>query len=721
MKTFLGVGLLITALCAAQPVPVGFPQPGQITVPGATALLLSADLNADGYSDLVFSSNSGLILLLSDGHAGYRSSVPITLAGQVLAVAAGDFNGDGIIDLVASVGYISGQSGALMLVPGLGAGQFGTAVSIWPAAFSFIVTADFNGDGIPDLAVVNSKSKGQTVTILLGNGSGGLQPAGTWSNKDNGPIALYTADFNGDGVPDLLLLQELEHYPYTSDGVILLGDGHGNLLGGGGGIGAQGYIYPNVAVGDVNGDGLADVLVPMPDYSGVLVMLSNGDGTFREGQFRTAVSPIGSIALVDVNRNGKPDLAAFTYDQTLILMEGHGDGTFGSGVPYMAGGGGGVPLVLQSPAGVEGIAAQGASARSHQDLSVFLFALQPGGLDAPRLLTTSFAPYAVVTADFNGDGKLDLATSAPAGLAVLLGNGDGTFQAPRVQAGFPGYYPLAVADLNGDGIPDVVVNSSSSPFALAVFLGNGDGTFRPLGTQPVVTYDFWAGIADVNGDGIPDIVTTSALASVPVTVYLGKGDGTFGPPIAQSFVLTGPAVFADFNGDGKMDMALNYGVGRYGYVTLGNGDGTFQPPAMVGGVEAPAAAADLNGDGIPDLVGYSATSTETYLAVALGHGDGTFGPASLYPLQYGFEAIASTVVIADWNGDGHPDIAAMPGPYAGYTYLLLGDGQGNFTPQENGLFLFALPYPAVGDFNGDGLPDVASASGAIWVLLNTTR
>ena len=716
MTRFISLGLLLSAVLAAQPVPVGFSQPRQITIPGATALLLSADLNGDGYSDLVLASTSGLALLLSDGRGGYQAPLAIALPGQALAVVAGDFNGDGIPDLVASVGYITGQTGAIMLLPGLGAGRFGPPVSIWPAAFPFIVTADFNGDGAPDLAVVNSNSHGQTVTILLGNGNGGLQAAGTWSNRDNGPIALYTADFNGDGIPDLLLLQELDHYPETSDGVVLLGDGHGNLLGGGGGVGAGGYIYPNVAVGDVNGDGLADILVPMADYSGVLLMLSNGDGTFRQSQFRTAVSPIGSIVLVDVNGNGKPDLAGFTYDQTLILMKGHGDGTFGSGVPYMGGAAGGVPLLLQSPAGVEGIAAFGYSALSHQDISVFLFHLQAGGFDAPRLLDTSFAPYATVTADFNNDGKMDLATSAPTGMAVLLGNGDGTFQAPQVQAGFPGYYPLAVADLNGDGIPDVVVNSSSAPFALAVFLGNGDGTFRPLGTEPVVTYDGWAGIADVNGDGVPDIVTASLGGGVPVTVYLGNGDGTFGPPIAQSFVLSGPAVFADFNGDGKMDMALNYDQGRHGYVALGNGDGTFQTPMKVDGVDAPAAAADLNGDGIPDLVGYSATETQTYLAVALGNGDGTFGPASFYPVQHGF-----SVAIADWNGDGYLDIAAMPDSPSSYTQFLLGDGKGKFTLQENGLYLNAQAFPAVADFNGDGLPDVASASGAIWVLLNRTK
>jgi FG-GAP-like repeat len=179
----------------------------------------------------------------------------------------------------------------------------------------------------------------------------------------------------------------------------------------------------------------------------------------------------------------------------------------------------------------------------------------------------------------------------------------------------------------------------------------------------VVTYDGWAGIADVNGDGIPDVITASLGSGAPVTVYLGKGDGTFGPPIAPSFTLCGPAVFADFNGDGKMDMALNSDQGRTGYVALGNGDGTFQTPVRVIGVDDPAAAADLNGDGIPDLVGYSATSKQTYLAVALGHGDGTFGQASLHPLQYGFDLISSTVVITDWNGDGHLDIAAMPGPY----------------------------------------------------------
>jgi hypothetical protein len=719
MRRFLAFFPLVAAVFAAEPAPVGFPQPRQITIPGATGLFLSADLNGDGYSDLALSSSGGMTLLLSDGHGGYQAPVSITLPGQVLTIVAGDFNGDGIPDLVASVDNIKGQSGAMMLLPGLGAGRFGTPVSIWPAAFALIVTGDFNGDGLPDLAVAGANGKGQTVKILLGNGSGGLQAAGTWSNKNYSPIALYTADFNGDGVPDLLLLQELNDYPGTSDGAVLLGDGHGNLLGGGG-IGAGGYIYPNVAVGDVNGDGLADILVPMPDRYGVQVFLSNGDGTFRLGQLRTAVSPIGEIALLDTNGAGKPDLAAFTYDDTLILMEGNGDGTFGSGAPHMGGAAGGVPLVLQSPAGVDGIAAVGASDLSHQDLSVFIFGLKNGGFDAPRLLDTSFAPYATVTADFNHDGKLDLATSAPPGMAVLLGNGDGTFQAPQVQAGFPGYYPLAVADLNGDGIPDVVVSHLGGPFALAVFLGNGDGTFHPLGTQPVVTYDGWAGIADVNGDGIPDIVTAWLGVSAPVMVYLGKGDGTFGLPIAQSFALSGPAVFADFNGDGKMDMALN-DEGSHGYVALGNGDGTFQSPVKVDGVNCPAAAADLNGDGIPDLVGYSATSKQSYLAVALGHGDGTFGQAILHPLQYGFDPASSTVVITDWNGDGHADIAAMPGPYAGYTQFLLGDGTGTFALQENGFFLDAQSFPAVGDFNGDGLPDVASASGAIWVLVNTAQ
>jgi hypothetical protein len=247
-----------------------------------------------------------------------------------------------------------------------------------------------------------------------------------------------------------------------------------------------------------------------------------------------------------------------------------------------------------------------------------------------------------------------------------------------------------------------------------VFLGNGDGTFRPLGTAPVLPVCGPTGVADLNGDGIPDVVW-QPVPTGSFTVYLGKGDGTFGPPITNGYRLGNfDYVFADFNLDGKMDVAVG------GDALLGNGDGTFQPPAPIAGMQLPAAAADLNGDGIPDLVGYNSTSSLTSLAIAFGNGDGTFGVPETFPLQGNEFNSGPTITIADWNGDGHLDIAAMPGgPY--YTYFFLGDGTGHFTAQPTGILLSNTPFLAVGDFNGDGLPDVASASDSIWVLKNHSR
>lgn len=633
------------------------------------------------------------------------------MQGGVGSVTAGDFSGDGITDLVVA-------ANGLFFVPGLGGGKFGTPVPITGAG-GVLATADFNHDGKLDLADASfdANTNQTVVTLLLGNGDGTFRAGGQWTTPYYTATALYVADFNADGNPDLLLLLE---GPYGNAGVILFGDGRGNLTGGPyvPDVGSSG---PQLAVADVNGDGVPDVLIPWApsNATGVLVLLGNGDGTFRRGSFRATAAQIEAVVVADVNGDGKPDLAALTYFESLILMYGNGDGTFNLGPECFAGMG---PLAgslmglatLSDPTGSQGFAVSGyISPVSYYQGSVTVLRFKNGKLASPRLRQTGFVPFGMVTADFNHDGKLDLATAAPAGLAVLLGNGDGTFQKPVVSAGFAGYYPIAVADFNHDGIPDVMVSGTVSPFELAIFLGNGDGTFRPLGTTPILSYGGYVSIADLNGDGIPDAVT-----GPPLTVYLGNGDGTFGAPISLGYNLGWPFVFADFNGDGKLDLAVNYPQGRYGYVLLGNGDGTFSAPLHVRGMGMPAAAADLNGDGIPDLAGY--TSGSNSLAVAFGHGDGTFSVPQTYPLQPEFDNV-STVTIADWNGDGHLDIAAMPGTYGFYTYFFLGDGKGHFTAQPNGILLYPMPLAAVGDFNGDGLPDVASAGDAIWVLRNTSR
>jgi hypothetical protein len=701
---------------AAQPTPVSVTEPEQITLAGGGALALSADLNGDGYSDLVTFAAGGIELVLSNGQGGFQAPVLLPV-GTVSSVAAGDFTGDGIVGLVVSVGE------ELLLLPGLGGGAFGPGVEIFTSGFAALAVADFNQDGNLDIAAAGDSGQGEEVLLLLGNGKGTFSAGGHWADQDFESLSLLTGDFNGDGYPDLLLIHQQLNYPETIDGVILLADAQGDLTGAGG---VQ--AYPGVAVADVNGDGFADVITPyFTPQSGILVLLGNGDGTFHVGSFHGTLAVIDAVVVADLDADGKADLAALTDEYSLILMKGNGDGTFGVGTDYFAGIG---PVegsltslaVLLSPIGTQGFVTSGfISPFSYDDSSVTIVRLLHGTVVSPRLIATEFVPSGMVTADFNGDGQLDLATGAPSGLAVLLGNGDGTFQPLEVQAGFPGYYALAAADLNGDGIPDVMVASPTSPLVLAVFLGNGDGSFTPLGTTLTLTqYANWAGLPDVNGDGIPDVVAASLGVVSPVTVYLGKGDGTFGNPITQPFNLFGPMVFADFNGDGKIDLAASYSGKTY--VALGNGNGTFGTPTIVAGMEAPAAAADLNGDGIPDLAGYSQSKTtgQDLLTVVLGNGDGTFGPAKYYALQPEYEIPGSSISVADWNGDGHVDIAAMPAK-GSYTQFLLGDGQGNFTLQPNGILLYAQPPAAVGDFNGDGKPDVASAADAIWVLLNNSQ
>jgi len=264
-------------------------------------------------------------------------------------------------------------------------------------------------------------------------------------------------------------------------------------------------------------------------------------------------------------------------------------------------------------------------------------------------------PVMVLTGDFNRDGKLDLAVAnyASNSVSVLIGNGNGTFRSfPSLSAKGPS--SMVVADFNGDGKLDLAIAETNSN-TVSIFLGNGDGTFYKLVSSAVGERPVSITTGDFNRDGKLDLAVAN-IGSNSVSILLGIGNGTFqraldfaaGP--LPTFVVQG-----DFNGDGKLDLAVanetGFSTGTVS-VLLGVGNGTFQAPLSftVGGNPSSLVAADFNQDGKLDLA--VANTASNTVSVLLGIGDGTFQSALDFTVGSG----PAWIGVADFNGDNRPDL-----------------------------------------------------------------
>ncbi|HUB83279.1 MAG TPA: FG-GAP-like repeat-containing protein [Bryobacteraceae bacterium] len=338
-------------------------------------------------------------------------------------------------------------------------------------------------------------------------------------------------------------------------------------------------------------------------------------------------------------------------------------------------------------------------------------------LTAVAPVAAGATPTSMAVGDFNGDGRADLvvANQSAGTVSILLGHGDGTFDAPAWYSTGAGVAAVVIGDFNRDGFSDLAVGTAAG---VSILLGNGDGTF-----QAAVSYPAGSGgasslaIADFNGDGIADLAVGSLGTS---TILPGKGDGTFGPPVTVNVVSASWLGALDYNNDGDVDLWVLPASGTGTLALAGNGDFTFRPAATLPTLSnTPTAGlvADVTGSGNPGLVVATEASAGNLLVLPQSGGGGT----PLLQGQLTIPVVASALAASDFNGDGTPDLAAVgSNGTAAALEILLGTGAAAFHQPVNYPVGAAQAALALGDFDGDGRTDIALANyndGTVSILL----
>lgn len=638
------------------------------------------------------------------------------------AIVTGDFNGDGNTDwAIANAGS---NNIWIYLGNGDGTARLPTIIPLRGQAPVALVAADMNHDGKLDLVVAEADSG--MVAVLLGNGDGTFGPELQFASP-GAPISLVVADFNGDGNPDVVagLLGD----SFVGQLAFFSGDGTGKL----GDPATQqnfylpGLFYTNsIVAADLDGDGRPDIVAvdyvvsPTIASVGARVYLNQGNGLFKlSQQFFFDNSPVGAstavtaVALADVNKDGCIDAVTTDTDGNATFFPGLCNGTF--------------------------------------DIS------------NKKIFGTGIVPADVALRDVNGDGNLDLISSAMNllqangfrdvgnvnSISVQFGDGAGNFGTPRLYHGNSGMFSIALADLNGDGFPEVITANEDSDTA-SIYVNDGKGGFGAPGggylgylaqgqknaVSVAPTTNF--ALIDVNGDGHKDLVTFESGPEFPLpnalTVLLGNGSGDFGSPIRSSFfdVYQGATdlAFGDLRNSGLPDLLMivtetTNNPTNYLAFSRNNGDGTFQRPSLMTLANMypnRLVLGDFNGDGkldavIASLTAGSSGTTNLSIVSLLGRGDGTFVQGNTDVVASGVTAngpFLNVMFVGDFNHDGKLDLLVggsglINSSEVNALYEFLGNGDGTFQSPKL-LFNNFGANLTVTDLNHDGLLDIVVAS-----------
>jgi hypothetical protein len=704
------------------------------SVGSTAASIIPADINGDSNIDLVLTGlgQSGITILLGKGDGTFTVVAGPTQAGEATASVA-DLNNDGFPDLVF------GAAGAsdLTVFLGNGDGTFTEAPS-GPngnlVVGNFLTIGDLNQDGIPDVVYGDQSTTG----VLFGKGDGTFVQFPTTLTFDSYGFgtAFVVADFNGDGWPDVLaiegsgrtiadsLTQPTE--TATASATVSIASGGSHLVD---------ASYPGDANYGAGTSGTVSLWGAPPATTTTLAVTSGGahvtsvsadSVVVLTATVMTGASPVtaGQVSFCDASATRCADLhllgtVHLTSSGTAQFKFVPGPGTHSYKAMFVEDGYG-----LSSSSAVSTLSV-GNEPVVYSDTTTITTGGYPGdysltatvvgyGGSAPPTGSVSFLDTSFANKSL---GAAPLGTST-AGLGWLTSQTPGLTNTPV--SGVPG-------DFNGDGIPDLALlwsaNAYGGPYSVTFLFGKGDSTFTTGPTLQLtgVQSNPTMIAGDFNGDGKTDLAVLSGngYSSSYLTTLLGNGDGTFGAPLTMTVFNQGAGggngssqsmVAADFNGDGKLDLAV---VGQYVSpggvaILLGNGDGTFTTAAAniaPGGDFGVIATGDFNRDGIPDLVVAGTYDSPVGNTVFLGKGDGTFTAVAMPPAA---NSVFQSIVVGDFNGDGKTDLAFGDNSAVA---VFLSNGDGTFYAAAGSPFYNSGLSLVAGDFNHDGKLDLAAIGG----------